>query len=504
MMDTGARPGLEERPVGARPESGRSVIAVRGVFWSGATIIGPLVVSALVFVLTSRVLSPSDFGVVALAGAVAAGVACLIPGGFGDALVQQDSVDAADLDSVFWLCTGAGAIAWLALLAVADPAARFFHAPLLATVLPVASARILADTAGVVPTAIVTRTMSFHLIAVRSLLASVVSALFAVALLLAGFGLWALVASLLASSFVSAAVMFHGADWRPRFRFHPGSIRALSAYGTYASGSRVMGYVGGQLDQAVVGFTLGTFDLGLYNFARRVFGIVSDVTTGALTTVAHPLFAGVKNDPARIRTGFLTATFLSSTIAFPCFVGLAVVADLLLATCFGTKWLGAVWPIRLLSGIGVIACIGVLQAGLINTLGHTRWWFLYQSATSLLNVPILFGLAPHGVTPMLAAIVAKTFLLWGFPVRMTLRLLHMRLGEYAAGFAPPLLGAVAMTVAIVVLRATGPSLAAPAELGADILLGGTVYVAILLATAWKRVTAVLALLRQAMARRSIS
>ena len=99
---------------------------------------------------------------------------------------------------------------------------------------------------------------------------------------------------------------------------------------------------------------------------------MSDVTTGALTTVAHPLFAGVKDDLARIRTGFLTATFLSSVIAFPCFVGLAVVADLVLAAIFSTNWLVAVWPIRLLSSLGAITCIGVLQAGLINTLGWTR------------------------------------------------------------------------------------------------------------------------------------
>ena len=106
MADAESRP-RRRSPIGSRPRSGRSVIAVRGVFWSGATIIGPLVVSALVFVLTSRSLSPSDFGLVALAGTVAAGVACLIPGGFGDALVQQDVVE-APTSTVFWLCTGSG------------------------------------------------------------------------------------------------------------------------------------------------------------------------------------------------------------------------------------------------------------------------------------------------------------------------------------------------------------------------------------------------------------
>ena len=472
----------------------RSKLAVRGVFWAGVTILAPVIISSLVFVLTSRLLTPRDFGVVALASVIAAAGAALTPGGFGDALVQAEAIDELSLDSVFWLCAASGSVLYLAFICAAQPAAEFFHAPMIASVLPIVSLRVLLDTLGIVPTALVTRSMSFHLTAFRSLLASLLAAGLSVGLVLSGYGLWALVASGLASSAVGSAAMFWSAGWLPRPRFDPGTIRRLSGYGTYATGTRVLGFLGGQADQAVVGYVLGTTELGLYNFARRVFSIASDVTTGALTTVAHPLFSGIQNDLDRVRRGFIAATFLSSVVAFPCFLGLACVADHVVPIFFGVKWLGALWPIRILCITGVISCIGVLQAGLINSLGKPKWWFVYQLITNALNVPIIFGLSPHGVTIMLSVITAKAYILWFFPVRMTLRLLRMRVSEYLKQFIPPLLAAIAMTLAIFGSRVVLPQMYPLLTLAVELVVGFASYCSLLMLTARPRMMGVLALL----------
>ena len=160
--------------------------------------------------------------------------------------------------------------------------------------------------------------------------------------------------------------MFWSTGWRPRLRFSFGVLAGLSGYGAYASGTRLLTFFGTQADQAFVGLVLGTTQLGFYNFARRVFTILNDVTSGALSTVAHPLFAGIKEDIERIKRGFLLATFLSSVVSFPIFIGLACVAGQAVPLLFGPHWGGALWPIRILCGLGIISCIGSLQAGLYH------------------------------------------------------------------------------------------------------------------------------------------
>jgi teichuronic acid exporter len=479
----------------------RSLLALRGTFWSAINIIVPTLGSLAVFVVTSRMLTPADFGIVALAGTFAAAASALVPVGFGDAIVQRLDRNPAFLDSVFWLCVLTGGVLYALLVLLSGAASRFYGTPLLAVVIPVLGLRVIADAAGVVPLALVTKALSFHVIALRTLITTLVSATISIGLILLGSGLWALVASILANSTVATVAMFWSTRWMPRLRFSPRDIATLAGYGAYASGTRFVTFIGTQADQAVVGFVLGTAQLGLYNFARRTYALVNDVTSGALSTVAHPLFAGIQDDRSRVRRGFLSATFLSSVIAFPVFVGLACVADRAIPLVFGPQWGGALRPIQILCVLGLLSCIGSLQGGLITSLGRANWWFYYQVGTSLVNVLIILFTARYGTSVILIAVVAKAYLFWPVPVAMTLRLLSMRPAEYLVQFLPPLFSAVVMGGVIFMGRVLLPEMPAPVALMADVTLGAATYAIVLVASARQRVMALLLLLRGISTRR---
>jgi O-antigen/teichoic acid export membrane protein len=359
--------------------------------------------------------------------------------------------------------------------------------PVLAALVPVLGLRVIFDGAAVVPTAMITQLLSFRLIAMRTMIATLVSASISLTLVLLGFGLWALIISTLANSFVAAAAMFWGAGWVPRARFSPAVVADLAGYGAFASGTRLLNFLGTQVDQAVVGLVLGPFQLGLYNFARRMFAMLNEVTSGALSAVAHPLFAGIQHDRERVKRGFLLASFLSSTIAFPCFIGLACVAHLAIPCLFGPQWTGALWPVRILCSIGIVSCIGMLQAGLITSIGRANWWFYYQLLTGLLQIPIIIFVSPYGTTALLLATAAKAYLLWFIPVTMTLRLLSMRAGTYLSQFLSPLASAVAMAAAILVIDHSLQHVPIAVALAVEVVAGAAAYGLVLVATAGQRV-----------------
>jgi teichuronic acid exporter len=473
----------------------RSLLALRGVFWSAINIIVPTVGSLSVFVVTSRMLTPADFGIVAVAGTLAAAASALVPVGFGDAIVQRLDKNPAFLDSVFWLCLMTGSALYAILVLLSGEASRFYGTPVIAAIVPVLGLRVIADAAGVVPLALVTKALSFHLIALRTLITTIVSATISIGLILLGFGLWALVASILANSVVAAVAMFWSTRWTPRLRFNPRDIAALAGYGAYASGTRIVSFIGTQADQAVVGFVLGTMQLGFYNFARRTYSLVNDVTSGAMSTVAHPLFAGIQDDRGRVRRGFVSATFLSSVIAFPIFVGLACVADRAIPLVCGPQWAGALHPLQILCALGMLTCIGSLQAGLITSLGQANWWFYYQLVSALLNVPLIVLFARDGTSVLLLMLVGKGYLFWPVSVAMTLRLLSMRPGEYLVQFIPPLLSALIMGCVIFGGRRLLPEMPVPLALAVDVALGGAAYALVLVALARRRVVDLVVMLR---------
>lgn len=319
----------------AHHRSGRARRAFTGVLWSGVNALVPALSGLVVFVLVSRVIGPAELGYVALAVAVVGTLSAFSPAGFGDALVQRSDLDPRHLDTTFWLCLGWGIGLYGLTMLLSAPLARVLREPMLATLLPVVGLRLILDLATVVPTALLSRSMQFRQLAVRTLIASVLSMIVCAAVLWAGYGLWALVMSQLVGAAVVCVVSWLAIRWRPRLSVDRAALRELAHFGGYASGSRLINAV--NVDQLLIGPLIGSVGLGLFSFARRIFQMLNDVLTGALAAVAYPLLSSMQTEPEKLREAYLATTFLSSVLAFPCFVGLALIAGDLVSLLFGPQ-----------------------------------------------------------------------------------------------------------------------------------------------------------------------
>ena len=100
----------------AHVSANRSTAALRGTFWSAVSSNAPTILGALVFIITSRYLSPRDFGVVALASSVISMASAIAPVAFGEALIQQQNINNRHLNSVFWICIISAIIIYLSLI----------------------------------------------------------------------------------------------------------------------------------------------------------------------------------------------------------------------------------------------------------------------------------------------------------------------------------------------------------------------------------------------------
>lgn len=478
----------------------RLVSASRGVFWSTLNTLAPLLIGTSVFVVTSRILSPHDFGLVALASTVALLASCLVPAGFGDAIVQRPQTEAIHFDSVLWLCMACGLLIYLAISAGAWFAAERFSEPALTYLVPILSLRIIFDAAAIVPLAVVRRTLSFRSLAVRTTISSSVAGTMSLALALSGYGYWALVGSQLAGSLVGAIGAFWAAKWRPGFRFSYAAYRELRRFGHYASATRIVNILNQQCDQLIVGLAIGVHSLGLYAFSRRATGILSDVITGTLTTVAMPLMSAVHDDRAALARGFFLAVFLSSLVGFPVFGGLAVIAPNAVPLIFGEHWVNAVSIIQMLCLLGFLLTVGMLQAALINSVGNVRWWFGYQISFVVVNIAVIFIFAPFGIHAMMLAIIVRAYLFFPIPCLKTAKILNTSLGEYVRQFFGPAISTAGMTAAVVARQTWLPVGGRLESVAVDVALGALVYSVAILLTNRTQVGFALSILRRAVRR----
>jgi teichuronic acid exporter len=460
-----------------------AVRAIRGVFWSGVNSVIPSLVGFLVFLITSRYLGPAEFGVVALAGSLVALVGVLLPSGFAEALVQKPEVEDIHLDSIFWTSSICALVAYGALVACSGLLGKMLGSDWIAVLLPIAGLRLFADASGLVPQAIITRRMSFELIAGRTLIATIVSALLTILLLVMGYGVWALLIAQLSSSVVAAIAALWGARWLPAFRISREAIYSLLKYGAYSSGTRAMQALTTQADPALVGLYLGPHQAGIYAFSRNLFQMILNVVAAPLGAVAHPMFSSIQDDLDRVRRGFLVATFLSSALAFPVFVGFAMVADLAVPVIFGPRWLDTINPIRLYCGLGTMACIGVIQGSLINSRGHAHWWFYYQLVAGMVTLGILLVASRFGVTVLLSVVLFATVVRWPFAMMKTAQLISEPVSEYLRVFLGPAGSCFVMIIFISAARHLLPELPPALELSACIAVGAISYLGAMLVLA---------------------
>jgi O-antigen/teichoic acid export membrane protein len=424
--------------------TGRASAAIKGTLWSLVSSFVPAALGLLVFLATSRVLSPTEFGIVAFAVSIASVGVAVAPAGFREALIQRERVSPAHLDTVFWLCVGAALVIYAALCLAGPIIATASQQPLLALLIPLVAARVIFDMAAAVPNALIVRTMAFRMLALRTTIASVVTALVCLGLLWAGFGLWALAVSQLAGSIASCVGAMVGARWLPGLRFDRGALRDLRAFGLFSSGNHFITTI--NIDQLLIGALMGPGSLGIYSFARRIFQILTDLLSGALNLVSYSLLSSMQREPAKLREAYLLGTFASSVVAFPVFSGLALVAGDLIPFAFGDAWISAVPVVQAFCVLGLLTAVGILQSSLIRSQGQADLWFYYILGKQAVTVLYIFLFAGWGVVPLTTSLVILNLLLWMPTLRMVVRLLDISLWAYLASFALPVAATLAMGI----------------------------------------------------------
>ncbi|MGP1358479.1 oligosaccharide flippase family protein [Roseicyclus sp.] len=451
----------------------RTRASVAGVAWNLLAVAVSTALALGVFLVTSRVLTPAEFGAVALAAAVVAIASMAVPAAFGEAIIQRSDLRPAHLDAVFRATIGVAVALYAALALGAPLLAEWLGTDVLAAILPVLALRILFDAAAAVPTSLVARRMQFRYTALRSTLANGIGALVCLGLVLTGHALWALVLSQIVNSFVALVVTALAARWRPGRSGSLAALAELRFFGLYAMGGRVLNEA--RLDQFALGLVLGAPVLGLFFFARRLFAMLSDVTAGVFAPVTNVLMASLQAEPEKRRRAFHLASLASASLAFPVFAGLVLVAPTAVPLLFGAQWTGAVFALTCFAALGPLAAIGIVQGALIRNLGHPDWWFRYQAGMQLSFLAIILALHPFGLDAIMAAMVARALLLWPLSLEKARGLLGLSRGAYLGSLRAPLLATLAMVPAVLAPGYLAPDLGGGPRLGVQVLAGATVY-----------------------------
>lgn len=436
------------------------------------------IVSLASTLVLARLLTPADYGLMALAMVVIGFVSFFNDVGIGSAIVQKEKLTDEEVNGCFAISIMTGAVLALVTGLLGGVFAHYFGDARLQAMIAVLASAFFIGATFTVPQAFLRKEMHFKAIAGINFLSVLIQTAVCLALAAAGYGVWALVSSFVVQNVVQAIGTFYLSPWRPRGRVGYRAAAGLVTYGIHVTASRIFYYIYSSVDKLVIGKVLGSRALGIYEMAFSLATLPTGQITTMVTNVASPVFAKLQDDHERLRGAVLSLTRALAYVTYPALVGMLVSSHELIPVVLGPEWAEVQLPFAALCLMGLIKSVDPLLSQLLIGTGHAKKLSAYTLLCGMTMAPaVLVGAWLDGLRGV--------SIVWAvvYPI-LSVRLLSnacgvigMRMRDYYSNLAPVLLAACVMAVCVLVVRWVGlaAGVPVPAMLVLEVATGAIAY-----------------------------
>jgi PST family polysaccharide transporter len=322
-------------------------------------------------IVLSRLLSPQDFGVVAMSAPVLAFIALFQDFGLTQATIQKTGIRNEEINYLFWVNVAVSAVLACLLAGSAPLVAAFYGEPRVTGLVAAFGLQILAYGLGAQHVALLTRRMEFTRLAMIDIASAVVGVAVSIAWTLFDRSYWALFAGTLASAVLPTLCYWYFSRWRPSLPRKVDGIGALINFGAGITGFNFANFFARNLDNVLIGKYWGETQLGLYDRAYKLLLFPLSQITNPLSKVMVPALSRLKDEPDRYRSAYLRVMPLILLVALPGVAFAAAMSDTLIPFVLGEQWRGSA-PIFLALGF----------AGLLQPLNNPAGWLFVSQGRS--------------------------------------------------------------------------------------------------------------------------
>ena len=398
--------------------------------------------------VTVRLLTPFDYGIMSMAAVLTLFAGLLIDGGLGPVLMQRKDITVEVMRSATGVLLLTSLVGIIAVQLAAVPTALFFKEPKLETLLRVASIQFLIGALCIVPASMLASRMQFREQAVTHVAAGVVQGALTLTLAFLGYGYWALMWGTLISALLRTVMLIAYArvPVTPSLRF--GVLRPYLGFARYTIGERFLFYFIQQTDSTIVGRMLGAEALGAFSLAKQFSHTPLDKIGDIASQVTLPAFSRIQHDPHAITEGVRRLMQLGAVISFPTFWGLMVTAPFAVPVILGPGWTSANWPMIAYCTALPIRVSATLLSRVIVGVGQPKISFQNQLLWPLIVLPALIVGARHQTTGVALAWALSFPMMFAISTYRVAAALRMRWSALLAPLLRPALAAAVMAALV--------------------------------------------------------
>lgn len=383
---------------------------VSNLIWRFMERFGSQLVSFVVQIVLARMLDPGVFGTVAKVTIITSILLVFVDSGMANSLIQKKDPDDLDFSSVFFFNLAFCLVLYAGLFAAAPAIAHFYKDAQLTAIIRVLGLTVVVAGVKNVQQAYVSKTLQFKRFFFATLGGTLLSAVVGIAMVYAGFGVWAIVAQQLTNVTVNTGILWLTVGWRPKWMFSFARLKGLLSYGWKLLASGLLDTVYNKLREILIAVFYTDADLAFYNRGMTYPNLLVENINASIDSVLLPVLSAEQDHKEQVRNMTRRAIRISTYVMMPLMMGLAVCAEPLIRLLLTEKWLPCVPYLRIFCFSYAFYPLHTANLNAIKAMGRSDLFLKLEIIKKLIGVAVLAVTLPYGVYAMALSLLFTSVL----------------------------------------------------------------------------------------------
>lgn len=431
--------------------SSLSQTALKGVLWASVEKFGGRLIQFVSTIILARILLPEDFGTIAMIMIIFAVASSLIDSGFSQALIREQKISESDKSTTFFINFTVAIVLIIAIWLLAPMVSEFYEKEVLTDLIRFMALTPLFFSLTIVQRAHFVHKINFRTQAYINLISSILSGGAAIYSATQGLGVWALAIQYVVLAFSNSVLFWIANPWIPKKFVNRESFNRLFGFGSKLMVSGIINVTFVQIYKVIIGKLYESSLLGFYAQAENIKNVVSENLVSVVARVNYPTLSKVKEDTERLEDAFKKVLRFTSYLIFPAMIGLILVAEPLVITLIGEKWIDSVPIIKVLCFSGMIHHLQVINLDMLKVLGRSDLFLKLEVIKKIgVTISIIVGIN-FGFWGLIVAQVVSSYISLFINMTYTAKLMGYGRIEQFMDIVPVFLLSVPMLIIIFLL-----------------------------------------------------
>lgn len=365
----------------------------KGIGWGFIDNLSNTGIMAVVNIILANILSPEQFGIVAMSTIFITLANSLVDSGFTGALTRKLEVTAKDFNTVFYFNLAVSFFLYAILYFLSPYIADFFSQPVLCDIVRILSLSLIINALSIVQKVILIRKLDFKTQAFISLASSLTSGSVGVIMALGGYGVWALVVMQILRLGINTLLLWVCSRWFPTLSFSVSSFKEMFSFGGRLLLTSIISVIWNEIYSFIIGKSYSAAILGQYSRAEKFKSMVTSNISIVMQRVTYPVLSSIREDKERQLRVFRKLFRTTVLISFTAVLGLAAASESIVITLVGEKWIPSIEYLQILCFSGLFIPIQITAANIINANGRSDITLRLEIIkTALAVIPVVVGI----------------------------------------------------------------------------------------------------------------